>query len=115
MAVRHRRDDLQGLEVWALVASAGATITRASGVNFQDADITSARNATGDYTITLNPLKGPKGEVFIQTTALSATLKLFTVIKSAAYTNDSLAVNVLIFDDTGAAQEAAVMLHIYAE
>lgn len=115
MASRHRRADLAaGLQVKMLVASGGASITRATGPNFQDADITSVSNATGDYTITINPFKGPKGEIYCQATC-STSSKLFATIKSATYTNDSLAVNITMFADTGTATDTAVFLDLYAE
>jgi len=116
MAVRHRRADLDGgLQVKLLIASGGATITRATGPAFQDADITSVKNGTGDYTVTINPFKGPAGEIYVNTTALHATLKLYTVIKSITYTNDSVAINILAFDEGGTAQEAAIFVNAYAE
>ena len=115
-SVRHRRAGLNGLEVYILLANDGVTITRASGQLFHDADITSVKNGTGDYTLTINPFKGPAGEVYAQATVqTTAGTKLFANVVTPAYTNDSLALRVQVFADTGTATDSAVQLHLYAE
>lgn len=114
MADRHRRADLDGgLEVWIVVASGGASITRVSGDTLQDGDVTSAATGTGDYIVTINPFKGPKGEVY--GVATTGTISVFASITDMTYTNDSLAVTVKVEDDASTATDAAVTLHLFAE
>ncbi len=118
MATRHIRADLEGkleLFIKAGVGGSAMTLTSASGPNFQDADISFADNGTGDHTITVNPFKLPAAEVYAQATAVSAASKLFCTIKSIAYTNDSLAIEILTFTDAGTATEPdSVFLHLFA-
>jgi len=112
---RHRKADLNGLEVWMLISFSGGTpsLTRASGDTFQDADITLTDTGTGDIIVTINPFKGPKGEVY--GVATTQTISTFANITALTYTGNSLAVTVKIEDDASTATDANVFLHLYAE
>ena len=118
MASRHKRASLeQNLEVFAkvLVTAGAATLTSASGELFEDADITFTNVGTGDYTVTINPLKLPAGEAYAFCTALCATAKLFAVVKTIAYSSDALAVRVNFFSDAGTATDPdSFFLHVFA-
>jgi hypothetical protein len=114
MASRHRRADLEGgLEAWIVIASGGATITRASGPNMQDADITCVGTGTGDYALTINPFKGPKGEAYAVANAM--TISMMVSVTALTYTNDSLAVTLKIENDASTPSDAAVIVHLFAE
>jgi hypothetical protein len=113
MAVRHRRADLNGLELFAIITSGGAAITSSSGANSHDADVTCAATGTGDYVLTINPFKGPKGEVYWQ--ASTDVISTSASVTDRTYTGDSLAVTIKVESDASTATDAAVSVHLYAE
>ena len=113
-STRHRQAALAGgLEIWVITAANGTSITRTSGPNFEDADVTLTDTGTGDQLITINPFKGPKGEVYYQATAGTANRRC--AVTDLTYTNDSLAVTVKSYDDTSSAADSIVCLHLFAE
>jgi hypothetical protein len=114
-SVRHRRADLDvNLEAWIEIQNDGVTVLNVSGSRLQTADVTSVKNGTGDYTITISPFKGPGARIF--GLAMSETINIVANIVAFTYTGDSLAVQVKQnTDSTGAAADSKVMLHLMAE
>lgn len=112
---RHNRADLNGLEVWMLVQNADGTptLTRATGSNPQDSDISFTDTGAGNTTVTINPFRGPKGEAYAIATPV--TISLSATITSMTYTGDSLAIVVRVEDDASAATDSNFYLHVYAE
>ena len=113
--MRHARAGLNGLECWMLVSYAAGTptLTRATGGNLEDADISITDTGSGDLLVTVNPFRGPKAEVYGVVT--TGTISVFASITAFTYTGDSLAITVKIEDDASTATDANVFLHIYAE
>jgi hypothetical protein len=113
MASRHRSADLQGLEIWVRFAANGESITDISGGAFQDADVTLTDTGAGDYILTINPFKGPRGKVW--GTATVQTISMFASLTAFTYTGESLAVTIKVENDASTASDAIVNVHLYAE
>jgi len=77
-----------------------------------DADITLTDDGTGDFTLTLNPFRGPKGSVVAFAT--TATISTFASVTGKTYTNDSLAVDINVENDASTATDADVDFLIVA-
>ena len=113
MSNRHRRADLNGLELWCVVDTATPAVTRATGMNANDADISFTDTGAGDMVMTINPFRGPKGEAY--GVATSMTISTFCSITAFTYTADSLAVTIKIENDASTATDAPIIVHLYAE
>lgn len=113
MAARHRRADLNGLEIWIRFAADGSSITDVSGPLPQATDVTITDTGTGDYIITINPFRGPRGVVWGVATA--QTISMFASLTDFTYTGDSLAVTVKVENDASTASDSIVCMHLYAE
>ena len=100
---RHRLADMGG----ALFIGGTITSLGVSGVNIssttgltpplaQNADVSVVRDAIGEYTMTINPFRGPLGAVCHSVTASSTASYGLTTRTTTTYTNDSLAVTIKV-------------------
>jgi hypothetical protein len=109
MSMRNTMAQLEGAS--ALFAAGKTTAADASTYSLStpkafQGDIVIAKSSTGVYTITINPFKGPQGNVntVVSLTAASGIVR----VDSAVYTGDSLVITVKTFavDGTTAADKA---------
>src|SRR5439155_9273213 len=71
------------------------TVGAVGGPLAHSADLSSVKNSTGNYTVTLNPFKGPRGVAFAKVNLFNNAGQGYA--DSTTYTDDSLAVVVLTF------------------
>lgn len=75
-------------------------------------DITIADNGVGDYTLTLNPFRAPRG--IAHAYASSKTISNMASVTAVTYTGSSLAVTVRNEDDASAATDSGFYLQVWA-
>lgn len=100
---RHRFADLEGslfIGGRTQFKSTGAVaiqISSTTGVTpplAQNADVGIVRNSTGNYTLTINPFRGPLGGVVHAISAATGVAYATVADTTYAYTNDSLALTI---------------------
>lgn len=80
-----------GLFMAGRVTGGTFALSNLSGPLGQQNTISGSKGATGTYTLTLNPFKGPLGGVNVITTPLTADIAV-SISSGPTYTGDSLAI-----------------------
>ncbi len=91
-----------------------SSTTGVTGPLAQNTDAQVVRNSIGNYTLTINPFRGPLGGVVPAITAGSVGFSSMNCTTTTAYTNDSLAVTILITGSTGTYADGDVNFMIFA-
>lgn len=114
---RHSMAQLEGagaLDIAFRVLNTAGTpsITNVSPPLAQAADVSVVDTDPGEYTITINPFRGPLGYAYVFMTAQTAGL-ITTLSSGPTYTNDSLAFAILVTSNA-TRTDASVLVRVLA-